>query len=67
MISPNAAIAAFRGSEGESIGTRIGKAIRALNAFDFVGAFVGGLKIVEDLLIIVGDVIGEYLEQNHLV
>ena len=55
----NAAIAAFRGSEGESIGTRIGKAIRAaLNAFDFVGAFVGGLKIVEDLLIIVGDVIG---------
>ena len=55
----NAAIAAFRGSEERVLVQELEKQLeQQLNAFDFVGAFVGGLKIVEDLLIIVGDVIG---------
>ena len=55
----DAAINAFMGAEGESIGSRIGKAIgAAFAAFDLVKAIGASLTIAEDLLIIVGDIIG---------
>ena len=55
----DAAIDAFMGAEGESIGSRIGKAIgAAFAAFDLVKAMKASLTITEDLLIIVGDIIG---------
>ena len=61
----DAAIAAFKGAEGESIGSRIGLAIgAAIKNFDFIGAFTGMVSITEDLLIIVGDIIGGVFGQT---